>query len=220
MFRGPVPEVSFFFSQPAAGLTNRAPVRDSRAGTPLLSSLSILASPGGALFLDTWSRQVIRISDGKPLKLDVELQEYLVEVVSHTIFSRTFSIVLQLSRDIPTCSRPLSVCLLAIPICPVFFCCLLVCSVIRPFRVFCLFPSISLLLLVSFQFSILGSDRSESRSRFSIRLHSCSATIPFSVDLRVLLSSDLMTSVFPFELWSISYCSVFYIIPASYVVSR
>ena len=27
--------VHFFFSQPAAGLTNRVPVRDSRAGTPL-----------------------------------------------------------------------------------------------------------------------------------------------------------------------------------------
>ena len=113
---------------------------------------------------------------------------------------RTFSIVLRPSRDIPACSRPLSVCLLAIPIRPVSFRCLLICSVICPFRIFRLFPSISLFLLVSFQFSILGSDRSESRSLFSIRLHSCSATIPFSVDLRVLLSSDLMTSVFPFEL--------------------
>ena len=141
-------------------------------------------------------------------------------LVSRTVFSRTFSIVLRPSRDIPTCSRPLSVCLLAIPIRPVPFRCLLICSVTRPFRVFRLFPSISLFLLVSFQFSILGSDRSESGSLFSIRLHSCSATIPFSVDLRVLLFSDLMTSVFPFKLWSFSYCSVLYIIPASYVVSR
>ena len=140
--------------------------------------------------------------------------------LSRTVFSRTFSIVLWPSRDIPACSRPLSVCLLATPIRSVSFRCLLICSVIRPFRVFRLFPSISLFLLVSFQFSILGSDRSESGSLFSIRLHSCSATILFSVDLHVLLSSDLMTSVFPFELWSISYCSVFYIIPASYVVSR
>ena len=85
---------------------------------------------------------------------------------------------------------------------------------------FRLFPSISLFLLASFQFSILRSDRSEFGSLLSIRLHSCSATIPLPVDLRVLLSSDLMTSVFPFELWSISYCSVLYITLASYVVSR
>ena len=32
----PAPEVSFFFFwQPVAGLTNRVPVRDSRAGAPL-----------------------------------------------------------------------------------------------------------------------------------------------------------------------------------------
>ena len=120
--------------------------------------------------------------------------------VSRTVFSRTFSIVLRPSRDIPACSRSLSVCLLAIPIHSVPFRCLLICSVTCPFRVFRLFPSISLFLLVSFQFSVLGSDRSESGSLFSIRLHSCSATIPFSVDLRVLLFSDLMTSVFPFGL--------------------
>ena len=34
-FRGPVPEVFFF---PVAGLTNRVPVRDSRAGGPLRTS--------------------------------------------------------------------------------------------------------------------------------------------------------------------------------------
>ena len=34
-FRGPVPEASFFFSQPVAGLTNRVPVQDSRARAPL-----------------------------------------------------------------------------------------------------------------------------------------------------------------------------------------
>ena len=37
------------------------------------------------------------------------LDEFLV--LSRTVFSRTFSIVLQPSRDIPACSRPLSVCL-------------------------------------------------------------------------------------------------------------
>ena len=36
--------------------------------------------------------------------------------MSRTVFSRTFSIVLRPSRNIPACSRPLSVCLLAIPI--------------------------------------------------------------------------------------------------------
>ena len=35
-FRGPIPETSFFFSQPAAGLTtNRVLVWDFRAGAPL-----------------------------------------------------------------------------------------------------------------------------------------------------------------------------------------
>ena len=37
MARGPVVEASIFFSQFAAGLTNRVPVQDSRAGNPLLS---------------------------------------------------------------------------------------------------------------------------------------------------------------------------------------
>ena len=46
----------------------------------------------------------------------------------------------------------------------VLLCCLLDYSVIRSFRVFCLFLSIPLFRLVSFQFSILGSDRSESGS--------------------------------------------------------
>ena len=57
--------------------------------------------------------------------------------------------------------------------------CLPDCSVICPFRVFRLFPSISLFQLVSFQFSILGSGCSESGSLLSIRLHFCSATTPF-----------------------------------------
>ena len=99
--------------------------------------------------------------------------------LSRTVFSRTFSIVLPPSRDIPACSRPLSVCSITIPICSASFRCLLICSVICPFRVFHLFPSISLFRFVSFQFSILGSDRSESGSLLSIRLHFCSATIPF-----------------------------------------
>ena len=86
---------------------------------------------------------------------------------------------------------------MTIPVRSVSLCCLSDCSVIRPFRVFRLFPSISLFQLVSFQFPILGSDRSESRFLLLIRLHFCSATIPFSVDLRVLLSFDHMISVSP-----------------------
>ena len=71
------------------------------------------------------------------------------------------------------------------------------CSVIRSFRFFRLSPSISLFRLISFQFSILGSDRSESGSLLPIRLHFCSATILFPVDLCVLLSFDHMTSISP-----------------------
>ena len=115
--------------------------------------------------------------------------------MSRTVFYRTFSIVLRPSRDIPACSRPFP-CLITIPIRSVSFRCLLICSVIRPFCIFCLFPSISLFRLVSFQFSILGSDCSESRSLLSIRLHSCSATIPFLL-ISVFIVFDLMTSVFP-----------------------
>ena len=101
---------------------------------------------------------------------------------------------------LPACSRPLFRVFLAIPIRSVSFRCHLICPVTRPFRVSCLFPSLSSFLLVSLQFSILGSDRSESGSLFSIRVHSCSATIPFSIDLRTLLSFDLMTPVFSFRL--------------------
>ena len=82
-------------------------------------------------------------------------------------------------------------------VCSVPLRCLLDCSVICSFRVFRLFPFIPLFQLVSFQFSILGSDRSESGSLPPIRLHFCSATIPFPVDLCVLLSFDHMTSVSP-----------------------
>ena len=80
--------------------------------------------------------------------------------------------------------------------------------------------SIPLFRLVSFQFSILWSDRSESGSLLPIRLHFCSSTIPFPVDLRALLSFDHMTSVSPSNYDPFSYCSVLYINPASYVVIR
>ena len=33
-----------------------------------------------------------------------------LSIVSRTVFSRTFSVVLRPSRDIPACSRPLSMC--------------------------------------------------------------------------------------------------------------
>ena len=38
------------------------------------------------------------------------LKSLQTSFLSRTVFSRTFSIVLQPSRDIPACSRPLSVC--------------------------------------------------------------------------------------------------------------
>ena len=91
----------------------------------------------------------------------------LSEQLSRTVFSRTFSIVLRPSRDIPACSRPLSRIFLAIPIRSVSFRCHLICPVTRPFRVPRLIPSLSSFLLVFLQFSILGSDRSESGSLFS-----------------------------------------------------
>ena len=71
---------------------------------------------------------------------------------------------------------------------------------------------------VTFQFFILGSDHSESGSLLSIRLHFCSATIPFPVDLRVLLSFDHMTSVSPSNYDPFLIVSVLYINPANYVV--
>ena len=141
-------------------------------------------------------------------------------LVSCTVFSRTFSIVLWLSCDIPACSRPFPCVLWLFPSVLSLSVVFLICSVIRPFHVFHLFPSISLFWLVSFQFSILGSDCSESGSLLSIRLHFCSATILFPVDLRVLLFFDLMTSVSPSNYDPFSYCSVLYINPASYVVIR
>ena len=133
------------------------------------------------------------------------------------VMYRIFSDLLHHSLAFPWNSRLFlitSVCSMTISIRSVSLRYLLICSIIRPFRVFCLLPSIFLFRLVSFQFSILGSDRSESGSLLSIRLHSCSATIPCFI---VFWSYDLR---FPFELWSVSYCSVLYINPASYVVIR
>ena len=84
--------------------------------------------------------------------------------MSRTVFSRTFSIVLRPSRDIPACSRPLFHAFLAIPHRSVSFRCHLNCPVTRPFRVSRLIPSLSSFLLVFLHISILGSDRSESGS--------------------------------------------------------
>ena len=42
-YLGPAPEVSFFFLAAVAGLTNRVPVRDSRAGAPLLQGMRRIA---------------------------------------------------------------------------------------------------------------------------------------------------------------------------------
>ena len=137
------------------------------------------------------------------------------------VMYRIFSNLLHRSPAFPWHSRlfpTISMYSMTISIRSVSLCCLSDCSVIPPFRVFRLFPSISLFRLVSFQFSILGSDHSESGSLLSIRLHFCSATILFPIDLCVLLSFDLMTSVSPSNYDPFSYCSVLYINPASYVV--
>ena len=146
-------------------------------------------------------------------------RQHLAIKLSCTVFSRTFSIVLRPSRDIPACSRPFLCVLWLFPSVPSLSVVFWFVPSSIPSVFFCLFPSISLFRLVSFQFSILGSDRSESGSLLLICLHFCSATIPFPVDLHVfvLLSYDLH---FPFELWSASYCSVLYINLASYVVIR
>ena len=114
-----------------------------------------------------------------------------------TVIYRIFSDLLRLSHDIPACSRPFPyvLCLfLSVLSFSVVF--LIILSSV-PFCVFRLLLFIPLFRLVSFQFSILGSDRSESGSLPLIRLHFCSATIPFPIDLRVLLSFDHMTSVSP-----------------------
>ena len=137
--------------------------------------------------------------------------------MSYTVFSQTFSIVLRLSRDIPACSRPFPYVLCLFPSVSSFSVVFLIIPSSVPFHVFRLFPSILLFRLVSFQFSILGSDRSESGFLPQIRLHFCSATIPFPVDLRVLLSFDHMTSVSPSNYDPFSYCSAPYINPASYM---
>ena len=77
---------------------------------------------------------------------------------------------------------------------------------------FRLCPSTSLFRLVSFQFSILGSDRSEFGSLLLIRLHFCSATIPFPLismfycllilwppfPLRIMIRFLLFCSVYKF----------------------
>ena len=89
------------------------------------------------------------------------------------------------SRDIPACSRPFPCVLWLFPSVPPLSVVFWFVPSSVPSVFFRLFPPISLFRLVSFQFSILGSDRSESGSLLSIRLHFCSATIPFPIDLRV-----------------------------------
>ena len=44
--------------------------------------------------------------DGDRKKTETFLQECRVYLLSYTVFSRTFSIVLRLSHDIPACSQP------------------------------------------------------------------------------------------------------------------
>ena len=130
-----------------------------------------------------------------------------------------FSDLLHRSPSFPwySCLFPaISVHSMPISVCSVLLRCLLDYSVIHPFPCF---PSTPLFRLVSFQFSILGSDLSESGSPL-ICLHFCSATTPFHVDPRMLLSFYHMTSVSPSNYDPSSYCSALYINLASYVVIR
>ena len=85
----------------------------------------------------------------------------------NSVIYRIFSDLLHRSPAFPRHSRlfpTISVCSMPLSIRSVLLRCLLDYSVIRSFHVFRLFLSIPLFQLVSFQFSILGSDRSESRS--------------------------------------------------------
>ena len=84
--------------------------------------------------------------------------------LSYTVSSRTFSIVLRLSRDIPVCSRPFSYVLCLFLSVLSFSVVFLIIPSSVPFHVFRLLPFIPLFRLVSFQFSILGSNCSESGS--------------------------------------------------------
>ena len=99
---------------------------------------------------------------------------------------------------------------MTIPIRSVSLRCLWFVPLSVPSVFFRLFPSTSLFRLVSFQFSLLGSDCSESRSLLSIRLHSCSATIPFSVDLRVYCPL-ILWPLFPLQIMIrfLLFCSVY-----------
>ena len=76
-----------------------------------------------------------------------------------------------------------------------------------PFHVFHLFPSIPLFRLVSFQFSILGSDCSESSDPFTF-LFGHNSVSHWSPYIIVFWSHD---PHFPFELWSVLllFCSVY-----------
>ena len=106
----------------------------------------------------------------------------------YSVMYRIFSNLLYHSPAFPWHSRlfpTISVCPMTIPIRSVSLRCLWFVPLSVPSVFFHLFPSTSLFWLVSFQFSLLGSDRSESGSLLSIHLHSCSVTIPFPVDLCV-----------------------------------
>ena len=133
--------------------------------------------------------------------------------VKGRVMYRIFSDLLHCSPAFPWHSRLfliISMCSITISICSVSLRCLLICSVIRPFRVFRLFPSISLFRLVSFQFSILGSDCSESGSLLSICLHFCSATIPFPL-ISVFYCPLILWPPFPLRIMIrfLLFCSVY-----------
>ena len=164
-------------------------------------------------FLDSSS------SNSNPSSTKISL--ILIFNIIITVIYRIFLDLLHHSLAFPWHSRlfpAISICSMTISVCSVSPRCLLDCSVVCSFRIFRLFPSIPLFRLVSFQFPILESDPSESGSLLLIRLHFCSATIPFPVDRRVWLSFVHMTPVSPSNYDPFSYCPALYINPASYVV--
>ena len=120
-------------------------------------------------------------------------------ILSYTVPSRPFSKVLRGSRDIPVCSLPYLYILCLLPSVPSISVVVSIILLIVLSRVFHLIPSISLFRIISFQFSILGSNRSEFGSP------SDSFTFLFQPQFRsplfpICYSYDFCYS---FELWSV-----------------
>ena len=120
------------------------------------------------------------------------------------------TVIYHIFSDLPMIFRPFPYVLCLFLSVPSFSVVFLIIPSSVPFRVFRLLPFIPLFRLVSFQFSILGSDRSESGSPsdpFTF-LFSYNSVFRWSPYVIVLWSYDPR---FPFKLWSILllFCSVY-----------